>query len=153
MSIEKPAAGTRGGKPAPKFVAKFVMPMMMKIHRRTGDKFSGMNLLYLTTIGARSGETRCAPVARMDDGKGGWLIVASAGGGAQHPGWYHNIAAHPDQVWAEAEGAKQRVQVTQLEGDERAFAWSKVVEQVPRFKGYLDKTDREMPILRLTPTP
>jgi hypothetical protein len=37
--------------------------------------------------GARSGASGTTPVARFDDGEGGWIIVASAGGAAQHPGW------------------------------------------------------------------
>jgi deazaflavin-dependent oxidoreductase (nitroreductase family) len=73
-------------------------------------------------------------------------------GAQQHPAWYHNIAAHPDQVWIEFGGTKQHVSVRQLAGDERSYAWERITEQVPRFKGYLDKTDRLLPVLRLTPT-
>jgi deazaflavin-dependent oxidoreductase (nitroreductase family) len=78
-----------------------------------------MNLLYLTTTGAHSGRQRTTPVARFDDGAGGWYVVASAGGSASHPDWYHNLAAHPDQVWAEVGRAKRRVRVEQLSGAER----------------------------------
>src|SRR4051812_30411821 len=99
MSIEKPPRGTHGGRTPPGFVGKFVMPLMVKVHRRAGDQFKGMDLLYLTTVGAKSGQKRTTPVARFDDGGGGWVVVASAAGAASHPGWYHNLAAHPDQVW------------------------------------------------------
>jgi deazaflavin-dependent oxidoreductase (nitroreductase family) len=115
------------------------------------DRFAGMELLYLTTVGARSGAHRTTPVARFDDGAGGWIIVASAGGAAQHPGWYHNIAAHPDEVQVEVEGTRHRVQVEQLEGVARSEAWARVVEKVPRFEGYTTKTDRQLPLLHLTP--
>jgi deazaflavin-dependent oxidoreductase (nitroreductase family) len=110
-----------------------------------------MDLLYLTTVGARSGASRTTPVARFDDGQGGWIIVASAGGAAQHPGWYHNIAAHPEQVRVEVSGKEHEVRVDQLEGEQREKAWAQVVERAPRFKGYLSKTDRQLPVLRLTP--
>jgi deazaflavin-dependent oxidoreductase (nitroreductase family) len=128
-----------------------MMPLMMRIHRRGGDRFAGMNLLYVTTVGARSGELRTNPVARFDDGQGGWIIVASAGGTATHPGWYHNIAAHPEQVWAEVFGTKHRVDVEQLQGEVRERVWTLVTQRAPRFEGYLTKTDRQLPILRLTP--
>lgn len=128
-----------------------MMPVLMRIHRRGGDRFAGMNLLYLTTVGARSGEQRTNPVARFDDGQGGWIIVASAGGTATHPGWYHNIAAHPEQVWAEVSGTKHRVDVEQLQGEVRDRVWALVTQRAPRFEGYLTKTDRQLPILRLTP--
>jgi len=150
MSIEKLPAGSRGAKTPPRLVVKLLMPIMEKIHRRSGDRFGGFDVLYLHTVGAKSGQARTSPVARMDDGKGGVLVVASYGGAQQHPAWYHNIVAHPDQVSMEYGGRVQRVTVRQLEGDERAHAWTHITEQVPRFKGYETKTDRELPVLRLT---
>lgn len=151
MAIEKPPGGTRGSRPPPSLLSKITTPLMIWIHRRKGDRFAGMDLLYLTTVGAHSGAHRTTPVARFDDGGGGWIIVASAGGAAQHPAWYHNIAAHPDQVRVEVAGTEHRVLVEQLKGGERAEAWARVIELVPRFEGYTTKTDRELPLLRLTP--
>jgi deazaflavin-dependent oxidoreductase (nitroreductase family) len=112
-----------------------------------------MDLLYLTTVGARSGQQRTNPVARFDDGHGGWFIVASFAGSAQHPGWYHNIAAAPDKVWAEVSGVKHHVTVEQLTGEPRDRAWAQIIDRSPRYKGYTEKTDRELPILDLTPRP
>jgi deazaflavin-dependent oxidoreductase (nitroreductase family) len=128
------------------------MPIMKRIHRRTGDRFRGSDLLYLTTIGARSGRRRVNPVARFDDGKGGWLVVASFGGAARHPGWYHNIAAHPVQVWAEVSGTTYRVDTEQLDGTAHDDAWAQITAQSPSFLEYADKTDRHIPVLRLTPS-
>ena len=127
------------------------MPVMMRIHRRSGDRFQGMDLLYITTVGARSGRQRTNPVARFEDGQGGWYVVASAGGAAQHPAWYHNVAAHPDQVWVQFGETKRRVKIEQLSGDERSEAWEQVVARAPNFGPYPQKTDREIPVLRLTP--
>ncbi len=127
------------------------MPLMLRMHRRSGDRFGGMDLLYLTTVGARSGQSRTTAVSRFDDGQGGWFIVASAAGAAQHPAWYHNIAAHPEQVAAEVAGSSHRVTVEQLDGQERDQAWATITAQAPRYNTYLDKTDRHLPVLRLTP--
>jgi deazaflavin-dependent oxidoreductase (nitroreductase family) len=77
--------------------------------------------------------------------------VASAGGTARHPAWYYNLVAHPDQVWAEVSGTRRQVAVDQLAGEARDRAWDQVVREAPRFWSYLDKTDRELPVLRLTP--
>jgi len=151
MPIQKLPGGTRGVRPPPRLLARLLTPMMMRIHRRSGDTFSGMDLLYLTTVGARSGTRRTTPVARFDDGDGSWLVVASAGGSANHPAWYHNIAAHPDQVWADVSGATHRVEVEQLQGDSRDRAWTLITGKAPRFTGYAAKTDRHLPVLRLTP--
>jgi deazaflavin-dependent oxidoreductase (nitroreductase family) len=151
VPIEKIPSGTRGARNPPKLVGKLVMPLMMRFHRRSGDKFNGMDLVYLTTVGAKSGQQRSVSVARFDDGQGGWFVVASAAGATNHPAWYHNIVAHPDQVWAEVSGTKRRVDVEQLEGDARAVAWKQITDRAPGFNGYLAKTDRQLPVLRLTP--
>jgi len=109
-----------------------------------------MDLLYLTTVGAKSGEKRQSTVTRFADGEDAWLVVASYGGSAHHPSWYHNIAAHPDQVWIEFAGRQMRVTPVQLEGDERAHAWQRITESQPRYSGYQSKTDRAIPVIRLS---
>lgn len=154
MPIEKLPGGTRGPRNPPRLFGKLLMPLMTRIHRRQGDRFRGTELLYLTTVGARSGERRTNPVARIADGDSdGWIIVASVGGAVHHPGWYHNVCAHPDQVWAEVAGVNHRVEVEQLTGEARERAWAKVIAQAPSFQGYVAKTDRQLPVLRLTPAP
>lgn len=125
------------------------MKGMTKWHRRSGDKFQGMDLLYLTTVGAKSGQQRQSTLSWFGDGDDAWLIVASAGGSAHHPAWYHNIAAHPDQVWAEIGGQRIRVTPVQLDGEERASAWQRITARQPRYAGYESKTDRAIPVIRL----
>jgi deazaflavin-dependent oxidoreductase (nitroreductase family) len=151
MPVERLPGGTRGTRQPPGWLAKIMTPILMRVHRRQGDRFQGQDLLYLTTVGAKSGERRTNPVARFDDGGGGWIVVASAGGTANHPGWYHNIVAHPDQVQAEVAGRTHRVTAEQLDGEARDRAWAAVVSASPRFQGYTEKTDRVLPVLRLTP--
>jgi hypothetical protein len=128
MAIRKLPEGTRGTRTPPRFLSRAMTGLMVRIHRRGGDRFNGMDLLYLTTVGAKSGQRRTTPMAR-----------------------YHNVAAHPDQVWAEVSGTSRRVEVEQLEGEARDRAWATVTERVANFKAYETKTDRELPILRLTP--
>ncbi|SHN38758.1 nitroreductase family deazaflavin-dependent oxidoreductase [Cryptosporangium aurantiacum] len=125
--------------------------LMIKLHRRSGDRFMGMNLLYLTTVGAKSGQKRQSPVARFADGDDAWLIAGTNGGKPQHPAWYHNIKAHPDQVWFEYGGQTVQAQVEELDGTRRDEAWQKILVDQPRFDNYRTKTDRVIPILRITP--
>jgi deazaflavin-dependent oxidoreductase (nitroreductase family) len=125
--------------------------LMVKVHRRSGNRFQGMDLMYLTTVGAKSGEQRLTPIARFPDGDDAWLVVASNGGSARHPSWYHNFAAHPDQVWAEVAGRRFRVNAEQLTGDRKADAWRRITASAPRFAKYEQTTDRDLPVLRLTP--
>jgi deazaflavin-dependent oxidoreductase (nitroreductase family) len=149
MSFEKTPGGTRGPKMPSNAMTRGMMRVMTAWHRRSGDKFQGMDLLYLTTVGAKSGEKRQSTVARFPDGDDAWLVVASASGAANHPAWYHNIAAHPDQVWAEVGGKQMRVTPTQLEGEAREQAWQRVSQEQPRFTKYQGKTDRNLPVIRL----
>lgn len=152
MSFQKTPGGTRGARGAggSNPLTRFVMKMMANWHRRSGDKFMGMDLLYLTTVGAKSGQKRQSPISRFPDSERSWLVVASSGGSSHHPAWYHNLAAHPDQVWVEFGGQQHRVTAEQFEGDERAQAWRLITESQPRYSGYQQKTDRNIPVIRLS---
>jgi deazaflavin-dependent oxidoreductase (nitroreductase family) len=151
MSFQKTPGGTRGARvPPSNAVTRALNRVAMSWHRRSGDRFQGQDLLYLTTVGAKTGQKRQTAVARFPDGEDAWLVVASAGGSARHPAWYHNIAAHPDQVWVEFGGRQLRVTPTQLDGDARAQAWQRITQLQPRYAGYERKTDRAIPVIRLS---
>jgi deazaflavin-dependent oxidoreductase (nitroreductase family) len=111
----------------------------------------GFNALVLTTVGRKSGLERTSPVGWFPGTDGSWLIVASAAGAPGNPAWYYNIAAHPDKIQIEVEGRKQAVTAAQLHGAERAEAWTQITAAAPRFAQYQQKTDRELPIIRLIP--
>jgi deazaflavin-dependent oxidoreductase (nitroreductase family) len=64
--------------------------------------------------------------------------------------WYYNLAAHPDQVQIEIKGRKIPVVAEQLEGAEREAAWKQIITTTPRFATYEQKTDRAIPVIRLT---
>ena len=40
-----------------------------------------------------------------------------------------------------------------LSEDERAAAWTRIVAEAPQFGAYEHKTDREIPVVRLTRSP
>jgi len=111
----------------------------------------GMNALVLRTVGRKTGAERTTPVGWFPGPDGGWLIVASAGGSAGNPAWYYNIAAHPDKVQIEVDGRTVPVTAEQLHGTERAQAWQQITTAAPRFAKYQQKTDRELPVIRLLP--
>jgi deazaflavin-dependent oxidoreductase (nitroreductase family) len=122
------------------------------LYRMTGGR-SGRHALLITTVGARSGEQRVAFVARFDEGDGRWLIVGSVGGAAWNPAWVHNLAANPDKVWIEVGRDRFKVRPEILAGEERAAAWKRIVAEAPQFGSYEHKTDREIPVVRLTREP
>jgi deazaflavin-dependent oxidoreductase (nitroreductase family) len=148
--------GTRGrgqpgtGGPIGRWVTKRVIDRI----RRTGKVPGlGFDALVLTTIGRRTGLERTTPVGWFPGPGGSWLIVASAAGGRKHPAWYLNLAAHPDQVQIETAGKKVAVVAEPLHGPEREEAWRQITTASPRFAKYQQKTDRVLPIIRLTPRP
>jgi deazaflavin-dependent oxidoreductase (nitroreductase family) len=150
MSVDIPPSGTRGGKgPARGFAGRTLMGVARRVHRLTGSKMSGRPLLYLTTVGAKSGQARTAVVMPFPEGDDAWLIVASANGAAGHPAWLYNLAAHPDRVEIEFEGRKTAVTPQTLSGEERADAWERITRERPNFADYERKTDRNIPIVRL----
>jgi deazaflavin-dependent oxidoreductase (nitroreductase family) len=154
MTFEKTPAGSRGMK-MPSFavpVMKFMNGLMIKQSRRSG-RAAGLDVLVLDTVGAKTGQTRQTLLGYFSDGDDAWLIVASAGGSAANPAWYHNIAAHPDQVRIEVKGQTIRVTPVQLAGPERDAAWQRIVTAQSRYAGYEKKTDRNIPIIRLTVAP
>jgi deazaflavin-dependent oxidoreductase (nitroreductase family) len=142
-------AGTHGARqPRTGLILRWVNKTAASRFRRTG-KMLGIHGLILTTVGARSGAERTSPVGWWPGPDGSWLIVAAANGASRNPAWYHNIAAHPDKVQIEVDGRRIRVTAEQLHGAERAEAWRQIAAATPRFGQYQDKTDRELPVIRL----
>ena len=142
--------GTRGARqPRAGRLMRWFNGWNMKRIRSKGGKIMGMDALVLTTVGRKSGAERSSPVAYFPDGDNAWLIVASANGAAKNPAWYHNIAAHPDQVRVEMAGRRVNVSAEQLHGQAREEAWRRIKQDLPRFAKYEEQTDREIPVIRL----
>lgn len=113
-------------------------------------KMMGFPSVLLTTVGAKSGQENESVLGGFPDGQDAWLIIGSKGGAATHPAWFFNLAKNPDKVWLQAGNRRFKVNVASLQGDEREKAYAKVAAMAPQYGGYLTKTDREIPVVRLT---
>ena len=109
----------------------------------------GRGLVLVHHLGARSGQERINPVANIRLADGARLIAASAAGADKNPDWYHNLLAHPD-VTIETPDGEEQVHVTDLEGTERDAAWARFKAMSDGFRAYEEKTDRVIPVLKLT---
>jgi deazaflavin-dependent oxidoreductase (nitroreductase family) len=110
----------------------------------------GFPTVLLTTVGARTGREHTHVLGGFLDGDDAWLVVASNSGASAHPHWFLNMAKSPEQVWLEVGNRKLQVRATLLKGKEREDALAKIAAIAPRYGEYQKKTDREIPILRLT---
>lgn len=102
----------------------------------------------LETRGARSGAPRRNAIIYFNDGDL-ITIVASNAGASRHPGWYHNLRAHPDVVFG---GIAMRAVVVGEEG-ERKRLWTLADRVFPAFATYRQdarKVNRTIPIVQLT---
>jgi deazaflavin-dependent oxidoreductase (nitroreductase family) len=155
VAVELTPNGTYGVRMAslPRPLAWAAIHLNVAFFRRLGNRVrvQGLPLLLLTTLGARSGQRRHTVLGGFDQGNGAWLIIASAAGSARHPAWYHNLAKHPDEATIEVGGYTTHVQAASLRGTERDAAWQQVIARAPGYASYARKTDREIPIIRLTP--
>ncbi|MGB7875801.1 MAG: nitroreductase family deazaflavin-dependent oxidoreductase [Anaerolineales bacterium] len=114
-----------------------------------GGHFEGKTLLLLHTTGAKSGKERVNPVAYVRDGER-YIVIASKGGAPDNPDWYYNILAHP-RLTVEVETETFDVEAKVTEEPERTRLYNKMVEMMPGFDDYRRKTDREIPVIKLTP--
>ena len=114
---------------------------------RVGGPFEGVPLVLLHTRGAKSGEERVNPLARLDlDGR--VYVFGSNGGRDQDPGWYYNIRADPG-VTVEIDERKYDGRAIVLEGPERERVFAAMVKRQPAFGDYATKVTRTIPVVAL----
>ena len=125
----------------------------VKVYRETnGDQgylWNGAPILLLTTTGRKSGEARTSALIFGRDGDD-LLLVASQGGAPTHPNWYHNLTANPD-VEVQVQGDVFPASARTATNDEKARLWSIMTEVWPNYDAYQERTDRQIPVVVLTP--
>jgi deazaflavin-dependent oxidoreductase (nitroreductase family) len=123
-------------------------------YRETGGEvgylWNGVPTLLLTSTGRRTGAERTSALIFARDGND-YLIVASMGGMPTHPMWYLNLQANP--------AAKIQVKADELavvartaSADEKPRLWKIVTDVWPNYDVYQTRTDREIPVVVLSPT-
>ena len=109
----------------------------------------GVPTLLLTTIGRRTGaQRRTALIYGRDNAD--YVVVASKGGSPEHPAWYRNLRANPQveiQVFDKVVAATART----ADGAERERLWALMREIWPAYDQYQTRTDRQIPVIVLTP--
>jgi len=106
-----------------------------------------MPVVILTTVGAKTGALRKAPLMRVEH-EGTYAVVASLGGAPKHPVWYYNVLANP-RVELQDGPEKHEYVAREVTGDEKALWWERSVAAYPDYADYQRKTDREIPVFVL----
>lgn len=133
---------------------KIASPLNVWLFRATGGRLGGRfpggaPVLLMTSVGRRSGEPRTTPLLYLEDGDR-LVVVASQGGMPSHPGWYHNVVAHP-RVTVEVGRRVRDMTARVVDEDERAELWPRLVAMYRDFDDYQARTDRTIPVVVLDP--
>jgi deazaflavin-dependent oxidoreductase (nitroreductase family) len=116
----------------------------------TGYLWNGVPTLLLTVTGRQSGQARTSALIFGQDGDD-FLVVASMGGAPMHPQWYKNLLATPSaeiQVKAEVTPVVARTATA----DEKPRLWEIMREVWPNYDTYQERTEREIPVVILSPS-
>jgi deazaflavin-dependent oxidoreductase (nitroreductase family) len=112
---------------------------------------TGLEVLCLTTTGAKSGQPRTVPLLAIPHRDGQFILIASNWGQARHPAWYYNLLAHP-QVTVTRNGRTQPYHARETSGEERERCWQIALQTYPGYAAYKRRTTRRIPVILLTPT-
>lgn len=114
-----------------------------------GHIWNGATALLLTTIGNKSGQPRTTPLIYAQSGDE-YVIIASKGGAPSHPAWYLNLSKTPE-VEIQILGEVMKATATTVEGAERDRLWQAATDVWPNYEQYAERTDRLIPVVKLTP--
>lgn len=126
--------------------------------RGSGGRFSvtsaitGLPVVELTVVGARSGEPRTLPIIGVPDGDR-LVLIASNFGQLRNPAWYYNLVANP-LCRVVFRGQRYEMEAYEAQGQERERLWALDVSVYPPRTQYARRAgDRRIPVMVLQPAP
>jgi deazaflavin-dependent oxidoreductase (nitroreductase family) len=123
------------------------------VHRVTRNRYgildiAGLPSLVLTVPGRKSRIPRSTNLLTVPDGDE-WLIAGSNFGAPKSPIWVANLRA-TDTATIRYRRDEHTVTWREMTGGERDQAWQTMRALWPNFDKYADRTDRVIPVFRLT---
>lgn len=136
----------------------FGFRMLNRAHRallavtrgRVGSHVASMPVIELHTLGRTSGARRSVVLTAPLHEPGRYVLVASKGGGPQHPRWYSNLVAHPD-VEITVHGRTLPMRARTADPEERSELWPAIIGAHPGYAEYQRRTSREIPVVICEP--
>jgi deazaflavin-dependent oxidoreductase (nitroreductase family) len=134
-------------------VAPKVDPLLLRLTGGRTGSFPQGKVVLLTVPGRRSGEPRTTPLLYYTEGDD-VIVIASSYGRDKHPGWYHNLIAHPEcELRVGRHGGRHRAQEVTDEAERRRL-YDRAHALYSGYEGYEERAGaggRRIPVLRLTP--
>lgn len=107
---------------------------------------TGLPIVSMTTVGARTGIPRTVRLLGIPDGDG-YLVIAANFGDRTNPAWYHNVLADPRVTIADRDFV-----VSELSGDDRDAGFDRALSLNPGWTRFREQAGpRQIPVLRLAP--
>ncbi len=118
---------------------------------KLGRRFpGGAQVVWITTLGRKSGEWRKTPLLAVPD-SGGWGIAGSNAGQERIPGWVFNVRAHSSGT-IEIDGEVSEAQFVELEGEVAARIYEKLGDAWSSYRMYERNIVRDIPVFRIEST-
>ncbi len=114
---------------------------------------SGLPVVFVTTVGAKSGATRRIPLIAIPDERetNVFALIASNWGQQHNPAWYYNLKAHP-QVTCAIARRKAAYVAHEASGEEYARFWQRAGETYIGYPLYKERAgERHIPIMVMCP--
>jgi deazaflavin-dependent oxidoreductase (nitroreductase family) len=125
-----------------------------EVYERSGGRVGawlGLPTLLLTFTGRKSGKTYSTPLVYFED-RGSYVVVGSDGAARRDPQWWKNLEVNPNG--SIRVGRRQlEVRARLATGAERERLWELGKGVNPMWAKYQARTDRELPVVLLTPKP
>ncbi len=135
--------------------ARTLQPVDLLILRLSKGRLSiptvltGLPVIRLTTIGAKSGQSRTVPVLGFRDGDR-VIVIGSNFGRSWHPAWYHNLRANPE-AQVSMQGRTETYTAREATEAEREKYWRIASEVYLGFEAYRRYAHgRKIPVMVLT---
>jgi F420H(2)-dependent quinone reductase len=116
---------------------------------RVGKKFRGAPVVLVDHVGRKTGRRYTSPLMYVPDGDD-VVIIASFGGAHKDPLWWTNLKANP-RTTIQVNGDRREVVARQATSDERARLWPQAVATYGDYERYQRATEREIPVIVLSP--
>jgi deazaflavin-dependent oxidoreductase (nitroreductase family) len=117
---------------------------------RVGGRMEDAPVCIVHTVGRKSGKKRDIPLLYLADGDD-LILVASRGGSDAMPGWYFNLM-DMDVADVEIKGEHTPMRPRRATAEEKAAYWPKVNAIYPHYESYQQRTDRDIPVIVMSPT-